>query len=67
MIHLKKNKFPTGTYNKLKNRQIGPCRVLEKYGYNAYRIELPDDLHINPVFNIADLKPYHALDGFFLQ
>ena len=64
MIHLKKNWFPKGTYNKLKDIQLGSCKILAKYGDNAYRIELPDDLHINLVFNIADLKPQYAPDEF---
>ena len=66
MIHLKINQFPTGAYNKLKDRQLGPCKILAKYGDNAYRIKLPDDLYINPVFNIADLKPYYAPNEFQL-
>ena len=66
MIHLRKNRFPTGIYNKLKDRQIGPFRILEKYGDNAFKIELPPDVHIHPVFNVADLKLYYAPDDFKL-
>ena len=43
MIHLRKNRFPVGTYNKLKDRQLDPFKNLEKYGDNIFRIELPSD------------------------
>lgn len=70
MIHLRKARFPTGTYNKLKDRQLGFFKVLQKYGSNAYRIELsielPTNLHINLVFHVVDLKSYFAPDDFQL-
>ncbi|TYK17871.1 wall-associated receptor kinase 5-like [Cucumis melo var. makuwa] len=66
MVHRKKSRFPSGTYNKLKYRQIGPVRILEKYGENAFKVELPPDMNIHPVFNVADLKPYYAPDEFKL-
>jgi hypothetical protein len=44
-------------------KTIGPCRVLKKFGANAYEIELPDGIEISLIFNISNLYPYRAREA----
>jgi hypothetical protein len=62
LTHLRKERFSRGAYNKLKMKKIGPCKVLRKFGDNAYEIELPDGIRISPIFNVSYLYPYRAGD-----
>ena len=58
MAYLRKERFPKGTYNKLKLKKTGPCNIFRKFCANAYEIELPFDLEISPIFNVSNLYSF---------
>ena len=61
MAYLRKQRFPKGTYNKLKLKNIGPCKILRKFSPNAYEIEFPSNLQISPIFNVSYIYPFKYL------
>ncbi|KAK3041373.1 hypothetical protein RJ639_001571 [Escallonia herrerae] len=60
MVFLRKERLPTGTYHKLKSKKGGPCKILRKFGDNAYEVELPSGLFIFPIFNVADIYTFNG-------
>ena len=58
MVYLSKARLPKGTPSKFQMKRIGSCKILEKYGLNAYKIDLPKDMAISPIFNVRELIPY---------
>ena len=41
-------------------KKFGYFKILKKFDSgNAYEVELPDDIDIYPIFNIANLYKYH--------
>ena len=65
MVHLRKECFLVGTYNKLNMKKFGPCKIVKRHDFgNAYEVELPAKLNILSVFNILDLiEFYEGGDG----
>ncbi|XP_059074855.1 uncharacterized protein LOC131874917 [Cryptomeria japonica] len=39
-------------------KKIGPFKILKKYGNNAYHIDLPSDIGLSPIYNLADIYAY---------
>ena len=51
---------------KLTQQYVGPFRIMEKVGRLAYRLDIPPDWWIHPVFSMAQLElaPHPAKDPF---
>ncbi|GJX59899.1 putative reverse transcriptase domain-containing protein [Tanacetum coccineum] len=50
-----------GKRGKLKPRYVGPFKVLEKVGYVAYKLELPEELSmVHNTFHVSNLKKCYA-------
>ena len=44
-------------HSKLSSRYYGPFEILQRVGTVAYRLKLPEDSCIHPVFHVSQLKP----------
>lgn len=59
-VRLKKERFPVGTYGKLKPRADGSFRIREKINNNSFKVDLPDNYGVSDTFNIEDLTSFHG-------
>ncbi|PON54883.1 histone H3-K9 methyltransferase, partial [Trema orientale] len=60
MVRVAPERFPKHAVKKLHAHFIGPFPVIRKLCANAYMLDLPPNLSISLIFNIADLSPYHG-------
>ena len=57
-VWLKRYYFTNEPAKKLANQYLGPFRILEDRGRMNYRLELPENMHLHPIFHISQLEPY---------
>ena len=58
MVRICPGRIPKTFSKKLYARAIGPYSIIRKLRSNAYFLDLPNDMNINPVFYIKDLLPH---------
>ena len=46
-----------GVTKKLTQQYVGPFRIIKRVGRLAYKLDVPNDWKIHPVFSIAQLEP----------
>ena len=51
-----------GIPSKLQKRFVGPFKVIETIGEQAYRLALPEEWKIHPVFHVSLLRAWRASD-----
>ena len=58
MVYLHKERFPIGSYSKLRKRKIELYRIIKQIGENAFVVDLLKHMGIDSTFNISDLYSY---------
>ena len=59
LVYHRNERFPIGTYNKLKDGKYRLFQITKKINNNAYMVHHPPDMNISSTFNVANLLEYH--------
>jgi hypothetical protein len=62
LLSTKNLKLKHGLTAKLSNRYIGPFKIVSKISDTAYKLGLPANYRIHPVFHVSLLKKYNTPD-----
>lgn len=57
-VWLRRYYFTNEPSRKLSSQYLGPFKIIEVRERNNYRLELPENLHLHPIFHISQLEKY---------
>jgi len=57
--HLHPDTLAQQPSRKLCARRIGPYKILERIGEVSYKVDLPSNIRVHPVFHISQLDNFH--------
>lgn len=63
IVHLSKERYPVGTYNKLKAKKVCLYPITQKINDKSYIVGLPEDWKISKTFNVKGLYKYYPPDA----
>ena len=49
-------------HTKLQMKKNGPFKIVKKCGNNSYQVNLPPDINLSHIFNVADLYAFKGTD-----
>lgn len=55
----------SAAYDKLVKRYYGPYQVMTRIGGATYKLQLPVEAQIHPIFHCSLLKPFYSMDNTF--
>ena len=62
MLLLTRNLKIKGIPGNLQKRFVGPSEIIEVIGQQAYKLSLPEDWKVHPVFHVSLLKNWRTTD-----
>lgn len=66
MVFPRKERFPVGTYSKLRPHKYGPFTMTQNIDY-AYMVALLDFLNISNTFNVVDIHEYQTIEALYRE